>query len=165
MKRNHALTFGLVLAICLPGILLADDEEGGSPLRQASNANWKTECGACHMTYHPGLLPARSWRKMMGGLDKHFGQNASLDPIPQKEITSFLVKFSADQGNTKYAKSIPAASTPLRITETAWFKREHREVRTEVWKRAKIGSASNCMACHKGAEQGDFSEDKVAIPR
>ena len=165
MKRNHALTFGLVLAICLPGISLADDEEGNSLLRQASNANWKTECGACHMTYHPGLLPARSWRKMMDGLDKHFGQNASLDPIPQKEITSFLVKFSADQGNTKYAKSIPAASTPLRITETAWFKREHREVRAEVWKRAKIGSASNCMACHKGAEQGDFSEDKVAIPR
>ena len=165
MKRNHALTFGLVLAICLPGISLADDEEGNSLLRQASNANWKTECGACHMTYHPGLLPARSWRKMMGGLEKHFGQNASLDPIPQKEITNFLVKFSADQGNTKYAKSIPAGSTPLRITETAWFKREHREVRAEVWKRAKIGSASNCMACHKGAEQGDFSEDKVAIPR
>lgn len=165
MKPHTALTLGLLLAISLPGISLADDSEGSSRLRQATNANWKAECGACHMVYHPGLLPARSWRKMMGGLDKHFGQDASLDPIPQKEITDFLVKFSADQGNTKYAKSVPAASTPLRITETAWFKREHDEIGAAVWKRKKIGSASSCMACHKGAEQGDFSEDKVAIPR
>lgn len=165
MKRVNALAFALlVAAIGLPALSLAD-EEGDRQLPQVSNASWKAECGACHMTYHPGLLPARSWRKMMGGLEKHFGQNASLDSIPQKEITSFLVKFSADQGSTKYAKSIPAASTPLRITETAWFKREHREVPAEVWKRAKIGSPSNCIACHKGAEQGDFSEDKVAIPR
>ena len=165
MKPHTALTLGLLLAISLPGISLADDEEGSSQLRPATNANWKAECASCHMAYHPGLLPARSWRKMMGGLDKHFGQDASLEPIPQKDITNFLVKYSADQGNVKYAKSVPAASTPLRITETTWFKREHDEIRANVWKRKKIGSASSCMACHKGAEQGDFSEDKVAIPR
>ena len=167
MKQNTALTLGFLLALSLPGISLADDdeEERSSLLRPATNANWKTECGSCHMAYHPGLLPARSWRKMMGGLDKHFGQDASLEPIPQKDITNFLVMYSADQGNIKYAKSVPAASTPLRITETTWFKREHDEIRAAVWKRKKIGSASNCMACHKGAEQGDFSEDKVAIPR
>jgi hypothetical protein len=38
-------------------------------------------------------------------------------------------------------------------------------VRADVWKRPKVGSPSNCMACHKGAEQGDFSEHAVAIPR
>ena len=167
MKRVNALALGLLLAtISLPAISLADEEgEGGSPLPEVSNAKWKTECGSCHMLYHPGFLPERSWRKLMSGLDKHFGENASLDPPVQQEITGFLVKYSTGQGGAKYAKSIPATSTPLRITETAWFKREHREVRAAVWKRAKIGSPSNCMACHKGAEQGDFSEDKVAIPR
>ena len=165
MKRHTALTLGLLLAISLPGISLADDDESSSQLHPATNVNWKAECASCHMAYHPGLLPARSWRKMMGSLDKHFGQDASLEPIPQKEITNFLVKYSADQGSDKYVKSVPAASTPLRITETTWFKREHDEIRAAVWKRKKIGSASNCMACHKGAEQGDFSEDKVAIPR
>ena len=170
MKRNTALTFGLLLAISLPGISPADDEaneekEGGSQLRQVANANWKAECASCHMLYHPGFLPARSWRKMMGSLDKHFGENASLAPASQQDVTNFLVKYSADQSGAKYAKSIPAGSTPLRITETAWFKREHREVDAGVWKRAKIGSPSNCMACHKGAEQGDFSGDEVAIPR
>ena len=101
----------------------------------------------------------------MSGLDKHFGENASIDSVMQQDITRFMVKYSADQGGTPNAKSIPVTSTPLRITETAWFRREHREVRADVWKRVKIGSPSNCMACHKSAEQGDFSEDKVAIPR
>lgn len=165
MKRVNALAFALLAAaIWQPALSLAD-EEGGHQLPRVSNATWKAECGSCHMLYHPGFLPERSWHKMMGGLDKHFGASANLDSAMQKDITNFLTKHSADQGGTKYAKSIPATTTPLRITETAWFKREHREVRADVWKRVKIGSPSNCMACHKGAEQGDFSEDKVAIPR
>lgn len=157
MKRVNALAFALlVTAIWQPSLSLAD-EKGDHQLPQVSNANWKAECSSCHMLYHPGFLPERSWRKLMGGLDKHFGASANLDSALQKEITNFLTKHSADQGGTKYAKSIPATSTPLRITETEWFKREHREVRADVWKRVKIGGPSNCMACHKGAEQGDFS--------
>ena len=133
MQRVNSLALGLLVAfMSLPGISLADEDgekEGGSQLRQVANANWKAECASCHMLYHPGFLPARSWRKLMGGLDKHFGENASLAPATQQDITNFLVKHSADQSGAKYAKSIPATSTPLRITETAWFKREHDEVR------------------------------------
>lgn len=165
MRQVNALTFALLVAALWQPALARADEKGDRRLPQVSNAAWKAECGSCHMLYHPGFLPERSWRKLMDGLDKHFGASAELDSAMQKDITQFLTKHSTDRGGTQYAKSIPTTATPLRITETAWFKREHREVRADVWKRAKIGSPSNCIACHQVAEQGDFSEDKVVIPR
>ena len=166
MKRFHVwFLWPLIAALSAPAFSLAsENEDEGQLLPRVANAKWKTECASCHTLYHPGLLPERSWRKLMGGLDKHFGDNASLDPPAQKEITDFLVKHSARAGS-RYAKSVPAGATPLSMTETAWFKREHREVRADVWKRTKVGSASNCVACHKGADEGGFSERGVAIPR
>jgi hypothetical protein len=166
MKRlNTLFLWPLIVALSVPTLVRAEEnEDEGQSLPRVANANWKAECASCHTLYHPGLLPERSWRKLMSGLDKHFGENASLDPPTQQEITDFLVKHSAGAGS-QYAKAVPASATPLRITETAWFKREHREVRADVWKRPKVGSTSNCMACHKSAEQGDFSEHGVSIPR
>lgn len=162
-----SLLFLLGAGLIIPAI--ADDEgehEGGRRAMPAvTNAKWKAECASCHTLYQPGLLPERSWRKLMAGLDKHFGESAGLDPITNKEITDFLVKYSADEGRSRSARSIPAASASLRITETAWFKREHDEINTNVWKRPKIGSPANCLACHAGAERGDFSEHRVKVPR
>lgn len=162
----------LSLLFLLDGLIIpaiADDDEehegGRRALPVVTNAKWKAECASCHTLYQPGLLPERSWRKMMAGLDKHFGENASLDPVTNKEITDFLVKYSANNASSRIARSIPSASTPLRITETAWFKREHDELSPSVWKRQKIGSPANCLACHAGAEKGDFSEHQVKIPR
>lgn len=164
MRKVNALTFVLLVAALRQSAIVLADAKGDHRFPQVSNTAWKAECGSCHMLYHPGFLPERSWRKLMDGLDKHFGASAELDSATQKDITQFLVKHSA-QAASQYAKSIPATATPMRITETPWFKREHREVRADVWKRAKIGSASNCIACHQTAEQGDFSEGKLAIPR
>lgn len=145
------------------GSALADD---GWNLT-ATNPKWKTECSACHVAYPPALLPERSWRKLMGGLDKHFGENASLDAAATKEITDFLVKNSADHASrsAKVLRGLGPNDTPLRITETAWFLRKHDEVRADVWKRPKVGSPANCAACHTGADKGDFDEDRVRIPR
>ena len=36
-------------------------------------AAYTQECAACHLAYPPGLLPAASWQRLMGGLGKHFG--------------------------------------------------------------------------------------------
>ena len=171
MKQNTAWKVALLVgALSFTAFTQAwADEDAGGALPLVSNAKWKEECGSCHMAYHPGLLPERSWRKLMGGLDKHFDQSASLDAATQKEITDFLVKFSAEHSSSKssakIARSIPAKSTPERITETTWFKREHHEVGATVWKRPKVGSASNCAACHRTAEKGEFSEHNVKIPR
>jgi hypothetical protein len=56
-------------------------------------------------------------------------------------------------------------TAPLRITETRWFVRKHDEVPRATWSRKSIGSAANCVACHRQAEQGNFEEDAVRIPK
>jgi len=163
----------LATGVSSAGALLASggvEEGGGSRQMPAvANAKWKAECSSCHMLYHPGMLPEKSWRKLMAGLDKHFGENASLDPLTQEEILHFLAANSADKQENRrsrrIAQSIPANIVPLRITETDYFIARHDEVSAATFKRKSIGSASNCIACHKNAEKGDFSESQIRIPR
>jgi hypothetical protein len=128
-------------------------------LLTATNAKWQTECSACHMAYPPGMLPAASWKEMMGTLDKHFGSDASLDEATVAEILPFLEQNAAPERAVSLDKPV------LRITETAWFTRQHDEISTATWKRDSIKSASNCMACHTGADKGNFDEDSVRIPK
>lgn len=162
----------LVSTITATSALLASggiDGGGGNAMSPVSNEKWKVECSGCHMLYHPGLLPERSWLKMMNGLDKHFGENASLDAATHTEITNFLATNSADKSTNRRSnridQSIPNNVTPLRITETRYFTSKHDEVSASIFKRKSIGSAANCIACHKSAEKGDFSESQIRIPR
>lgn len=153
----------VTMVLLLAGTAWAD---GGKNLAPSSpNIKWKNECSACHVAYPPSLLPQRSWSKMMTGLDRHFGQDASLDAATAKEITDFLLKNSADRSGSKVMRHLGPNEAPQRITETAWFVREHDEVAPQVWKRPKVGSAANCAACHVGAERGDYSEHQIRIPR
>lgn len=158
--------FFLIPALLMAGAAWADGGENLAPA--ASNPKWQTECGACHLAYPPSLLPERSWRKIMSGLQRHFGQDASLDAATTREITDFLVNNSADRVSGKRAskvmRSLGTGETPLRISETAWFVRKHDELSPRVWKRTKVGSAANCAACHPAAERGDYSEHGVRIP-
>ena len=107
----------------------------------------------------PGLLPAESWRKVMAGLDKHFGTDASLDAQDNKGITTFLVNNASNRWN--------APTAPLKITEAVWFKRKHddREINPAVWKNPLVKSLANCAACHPRAEHGDFSERNIRMPK
>jgi hypothetical protein len=135
-------------------------EDRGSPVMPAqTNAKWTAECGGCHMAFPPGLLPATSWKKVMTGLDKHFGTDASLPAAETKEITDYLVTHASNRWT--------ASSGPLRITDSEWFKSKHRagEINPAVWKRESVKSPANCMACHRGADKGDFNEDNVRIPK
>lgn len=117
------------------------------------------ECGACHLAYPPGLLPAASWQRLMGGLDRHFGTDATLDAASARQIGAWLQTHA---GTGRRASTAPPED---RITRSPWFVREHDEVAAATWKRASIKSPANCAACHGGAEQGDFDEDRVRIPR
>ena len=130
---------------------------------------FKTECSSCHMLYPTGLLPARSWKLMMAGLNNHFGENASLDKETTERLTKFLTENAADRSDLrrskKIAKSIPQNEAPQRFTETNYFKRQHHEVSAKIWKRKAVGSPANCVACHKGAETGAYAEDDVRIPK
>lgn len=188
MQTQYWLRLAAVLLLTLvpAGLILADDDDdddddhdeiglvdrthGASPrmLVPAGNAAWRTECAACHTLYQPALLPARSWEKMMTGLAEHFGENATLDTRTRVEITGFLVANAAGRSGgrgARIAETIPPAQTPLRITDTMYFKRKHHELSVSVYKRPKIGSPANCMACHPGANAGDFAEDRVKVPR
>jgi mono/diheme cytochrome c family protein len=165
----------MVMYVAMPVAFADDDDEGwfgkgshskyngenrGKQLQPAQiNAKFKQECSDCHIPYAPGLLPAESWRKIMSGLDKHFGSDASIAVQDNKEITAFLVSNASNRWSAK--------SAPLRITETAWFKDKHdsREISPAVWKNPKVKSPSNCSACHTRAESGDFNEDAITIPK
>jgi hypothetical protein len=134
-------------------------EDRGKPVMPSEvNAKAQAECGGCHMAYPAGLLPAASWKKVMAGLDKHFGTDASLAPQDTKAITDYLVKYASNRWTSSAA--------PLRITEGEWFKTKHNsgEINPAVWKRASVKSPGNCGACHQGADRGDFNEHNIKIP-
>ncbi len=114
------------------------------------------ECGSCHLAYPPALLPAASWQRLMTGLPRHFGTDASLDTATTREIDDWLVA---------HAGARAAAPPEDRISRSPWFVREHREVSAATWGRASINSASNCSACHTRADQQDFDERHLRIPR
>jgi mono/diheme cytochrome c family protein len=122
---------------------------------------YKQECAACHVAYPAGMLPAGSWRHLMSGLNKHYGIDASLDEKSLTEISGWL---NAHAGTYRRVSDMPPED---RITKSAWFIRKHneREVSPAVWKRASVGSASNCIACHTNAAQGSFNERDIKIPK
>lgn len=128
------------------------------------------ECGSCHTAFAPGLLPIRSWHKMMNELADHFGEDASLDEPHYFAILKELETLAAD-GNyadmrmRRISAAIPPDTQPQRISDTAFFRHTHDEVPGEVWKRKRIATPSNCIACHLRANEGSYNEREVRIPR
>lgn len=120
------------------------------------------ECAACHLAYPPGLLPAASWQRLLATLPRHFGTDASLDEASVRELSGWLGRHAA--GYRKVQRE-PAPPPEDRITRSSWFVREHREISAATWQRPAVKSASNCAACHTRADQGDFDEHTVRIPR
>ena len=166
MKLNQ--TKWLYLAIALVW-LSATAQATGPANNQAASVLYKEECASCHMAYPAGLLPARSWNKILNSLDKHFGDNATLDPATLHTLSQYLQNNSADGGDSRRARrilySVPADNTPLRISELPSIRRHHREIPARyVSGNPQVKSLSNCVACHQGAEQSVFSEHQVRIP-
>lgn len=132
------------------------------------NAVWRAECGSCHLAYHPTLLPARSWVRMMREQDRHFGEALGLDTSTAQEILTFLTRYSADSRMTeaasKIGKSIPSGEAPLRITESGYWKKKHDEIPGKIWRSKKVGAKANCGACHLDAERGTFEDAAMRIP-
>ncbi|MGE5450523.1 MAG: diheme cytochrome c [Acidobacteriota bacterium] len=167
MRKRMPFLIVLLSVLTLVGGRLAwadddDEHESGRPrvnLRVPLLPAYQQECAACHMAYPPGMLPAASWQSIMSGLPKHYGSDASLDAASVKKLTAWLT------ANAAASPRMSARPPQDRITQAAWFVRKHDEISASVWKRPSIKSAANCMACHAGAEQGDFNEHRVRIPR
>lgn len=106
----------------------------------ADYTKWQEECGSCHVAYPPHMLNADNWQLLMGSLNKHFGANAALEPGDNKKILGFLQRHAG--AGERYS------ATSLRISDTPWFKREHRSISEKEWINPQVKSRSNCSACH-----------------
>ncbi|MBS1150665.1 MAG: putative lipoprotein [Myxococcaceae bacterium] len=165
--------------LLLPLVLLAagaradDDEHDGEHHRRAPSRSpqlplYEAECGACHLAFPPGLLPARSWQKLLANLDDHFGQNAELDLPARQQLERWLRENAAEAGTQRKSEKILRSirgTTPLRISTLPYLLSKHDELPAEVFKRPSVSSRANCAACHPDALQGDFEEDRARIPR
>lgn len=176
---------GLLLLVACVGLSVTwiglgySEEEGGEGYRgffastpdmaPVRNRTYASECGGCHFAYQPGWLPARSWAKIMATLDDHFGENAELSPAKQNEISAYLAANAADVAPSRLShrimRSLRAGDVPLRISEVGYIRREHRSIPARmITGNTKVGSRSNCLACHAQAKAGFFDEDSVSIP-
>jgi len=163
----------IALLLCLPltaqaGVL---DPIRNKEVRPVNNATYAKNCADCHYAYPAGLLPERSWEKLMQpeSLANHFGDNAEVSEADRNTILSYLTRNAADHSLAKRARkfnrSIPENATPLRISETAYFKHAHEDVTARfVKENPKVRSFSNCNACHTQSAQGIFDDDTVRIP-
>jgi hypothetical protein len=140
-------------------------------VKAVSSSIYQEECGSCHFAYQPGLLPSRSWIKLMSDneLSNHFKEDIAFDDQKiVKELTDYLIENSTDNSSYKRSikinRSIKFNETPLRVSKTPYIKRKHHNISKEILSQEAVGSLSNCTACHNNAEHGDFNEDSVTIP-
>ena len=135
----------------------------------ADNAQWRDECGSCHLAFHPSLLPSRSWQRLMAQQAQHFGSDLALDEATTQALLAFLTQESADKHATEAAfkieQSLPASAAPLRITETPYWVKKHRELSAADWQLPAVKSKANCGACHSDAEAGTFEDAAMKVPR
>jgi hypothetical protein len=187
MRKSHKLIFASVTLFLLIGIGLLihlmvksefkKDEEheqgvGKKSLEEidfkpVSNLTYRTTCAACHFPYPADLLPSSSWKIIMDRMKDHFGEQVPINPKSREEILNYLTENGAERSSSrkpiKIVKSLKG-QTPLRITEIPYIRDKHHEISEETLNRKTIGSLSNCIACHKKAEQGNFDENEVKIP-
>lgn len=133
------------------------------------NAQWREECGSCHVPYYPALLPSRSWERVMAEQGTHFGTDLGLDAATSTAILGFLQTHSAEKHATeagyKIDRSLQPHAVPLRITETPYWRKKHEDIQESTWKSAKVKSKANCDACHSDAKAGTFEDGAMQIPQ
>lgn len=151
--------FALSVAAGLAPTLSNADEPRVRPITNALTAE---ECSACHLAYQAGFLPERSWRAIMENLSDHYGEDASLGEDAVQEITQYLADNAMDKTSSgrRFLRNIPENVVPMRITEFSWFTHEHgSRLVNRANNSQEIGSISNCVACHQGADRGYFDDD------
>ncbi|MBL4692397.1 MAG: hypothetical protein JKY92_03610 [Magnetovibrio sp.] len=134
----------------------------------------RAECGDCHMVFPPSRLTRTAWKKIMGSLSDHFGEDASLDADTSQHIEGVYVAGALDRPDKNGKMGIrtkmrlaawkkKGVVDPLRITETPeWIR--HHVVKANYKKMSadkKYSRGSNCITCHANGERGiyeDFGE-------
>lgn len=166
-----ALLVVMCSLIMLAGFGCASESRlfSSSGVKPVEDEIYKEECGACHMAYPPGLLPERSWKKIMNQLDDHNSENLELEQADAGSILSYLSANAADKSGYKRSKkvmdSLSRDATPIRITKVPYIRNKHKEIPNKfISGNPDVESLSNCNACHTKAALGIFDDDTVVIP-
>jgi len=163
----------LLSILLLASTLFADDDDyftkRKSGVKAVTNQLYLKECGSCHFAFQPGLLPTKSWIKMMNNLTDHFGSDATLEPEDQKALFKYLTENAAENAmqykrSRRIVNSITTDSTAEKITDTPYFVRKHRRIPQRVIMQEEVSSLSNCTACHTTASKGVYNERAIKIP-
>lgn len=133
-----------------------------------TDAGYLKECGSCHMAYPPEFLPARSWTRVLGSLQDHFGDSAQLDAAMQQRIHDYLVAHAADKAQNEHSfaimHSLNASEAPLRITATPYVAGIHAAVLDPVWGgNPRPKTLAECSVCHLQAPVGDYTMRKFTV--
>ena len=100
----------------------------------------------------------------MSDLENHFGDDASLDEEINKDILSFLIKNSAETSTTKaswnFLNSIGDKDI-IAPSQTAFWKKTHKDISKEIFDHEKVKSKANCKACHTDIEKGLIENENI----
>ena len=139
--------------VILSGGMRARDEK----VDPVTNSLADEECSACHLAYPAAMLPSTSWQKLMASLESHFGEDASLDDESVSAITRYFTSNAADSTWTGNRFSRGQINDwPIRITETDFWLREHKNQTFIEPTNSETINQSDCAACHEGAAKGNF---------
>ena len=137
-------------------------------IKPVDNTIYEKECGSCHFAYPAGLLPSSSWNKMMSNLDKHFGDDATVDEKTFQTLSSYLNENSAEK-SMQYKRSRKIVENlngtiPYSISKMPYMKKKHQDIKEHLITQKEVKGLFNCTACHQNAKKGIFSDDDVKIP-
>lgn len=112
----------------------------------------------------PQALPKHSWVSLMSDLENHFGDDASLNEEDHQNILSFLLANSAETSTKEYSVKILDSignNDIIAISQTNFWKNEHKKIPQTVFEHKEIKSKANCKACHSDIEKGLIEDDKI----
>ncbi|VAW22078.1 hypothetical protein MNBD_ALPHA12-885 [hydrothermal vent metagenome] len=128
---------------------------------------YASECSDCHELYNPSLLPRASWKLLMGNLQNHFGEDASLSDKTTKAIADYLNTYASEAWDSEAANQLRAVDpkNPTRITATPFWIKTHSGIDPKLFKTPPVNAKGNCQACHKDAARGRFNDGQISIPK
>jgi hypothetical protein len=140
-------------------------EKGG--FAPVNDEVYAKECGSCHFTYLPGMLPERSWRALMARSNQHFGE--SLSPETARHIENYLASNASDRSEYDGARlmiqELPSDAAPTRITALPLMRHRHVVVNKLMQSPlVKVHTLTNCDACHETAATGSFAYRDILVP-
>ncbi|MCP4073384.1 MAG: cytochrome C [Hyphomicrobiales bacterium] len=150
-----------VFVLATPIVSVTANAESFPPIE---NQTVIAECGECHMVFFAEMLPRKSWLRILNSLGNHYGEDASIDSGPLKEIITFHTSRASDvlniRGAIKWREGLNKGEAPERITTAPRFIRKHADNDfAQMWTKFKVASKADCLACHKGATRGQFDDD------